>query len=191
MLVISDAAADRCPPALSPVTPIRVGSPVFGGVFDDVGDAAEHVVDQIGHRVARGIAVGLAGPSVVHAGDDERAVPDELARQAAHDVFVVRGPAATVNDDDHGQVPRALRHEDVVLQRLDARLGIDDVVLDRDVLDDGLGNERRADALVLIDGHCELAGHALAVHLTEASGDGIPHGVEGVALFRRCGDLDH
>ena len=169
--------------------PRRIAA-VLGRVLHDVRDAAKDVLDQVGHGVADGVPIGLAAPAIVHAGDHELAALGQLARQAAHDVFVVGGPAAAVHDDDDRQVARPLGRVDVVLERLDARLGEHDVVGDDELLHGSGLDERRADPLVLIDGHLELRRHSLVIHLPEPSRHRVPRRVERVAGIGGGGHAD-
>src|SRR5947208_1387390 len=78
-------------------------------VFLNVGDRAVDIFDQVGHRVGSFVAIARADPAVVDAGDDIAAIANQLAGQAAHDVFGVARPPAAVNDDDARQIARAAR----------------------------------------------------------------------------------
>ena len=77
-----------------------------------------------------------------------------------------------------------------VLERLHAGLGEHDVVRDDEVLDGGRLDERRADALVLVDRDLVGRRRPLVIHLPESSGHRVPRSVERVPRIgrRRHGD---
>ena len=101
----------------------------------------------------------------------ESAVLRQFPGEAAHDVFVIGVPAATVDDHDAREIPGAFRRINVVLEGLHTGLGVNHIIRHIDVIDCRLFDERRADTLVLVDRHFELACHSLVIHLTESAGN--------------------
>jgi len=110
-------------------------STILRCMLHDVRDTAEYIFNEVRHGVVRGIAIALRRPAVIHADRDKFTVFGQLACEASHDVFVIGVPSATVNDDDHRQVERALRREDIVFEWFCAGFRVDDVVLHIDVTD--------------------------------------------------------
>ena len=156
----------------------------------DVQDGAVAVLDELVHLDGLLVAVAVVQPAVVDARDDIFAALDELAGEAAHDVLGVGGPAAAVDDHHAGEFLRPVGDEDVILQGLDARLRIDDVLdglvaLQALRLDDGGADAH--DVVVHLDG--EFGDHRFLVGgIEHAAGDGeLVAAVEGPA---RVGDID-
>ena len=77
---------------------------VFFGMLHNVGDRAKDVFDQVGDRVRFVVAVMLSSPAIVDTTNDKFAALGQLASQAAHHVFIVGLPSATVNDDDDWEI---------------------------------------------------------------------------------------
>ena len=101
---------------------------ILGRMLLDVENRAVAVLDELVHRVGFGVTVGGVQPAVVDAGNYIFAALDEFAGQAAHDILRIGRPTAAVDDDDAGEFLRAVRDEDIVLEGLDARLRVHDVI---------------------------------------------------------------
>ena len=134
MFGMSDATADEVSTgAVARHADARRVAAVLRGVLHDVRDAAEDVLDQVRHRVARRVAVGLAGPAIVHAGHHELAalVSSRARPRMTSSSLAVQPPPWMMTMI--GRLRAPLGAVDVVLQRLHARLGEDDVVRDGEV----------------------------------------------------------
>ena len=97
---------------------------IFLGVLLDMEDGAVAILNDIGHSVGLGIAVGVANPSVVYAEHNVLAVLAELASQSFHYILAVHPPASAVDYHHAGELLGSVRDEGIVLESLHARLCI-------------------------------------------------------------------